>query len=252
MQTRFLFVAAFVAAWLAAPAHGVNKCVDRDGRTSYSDQPCAGATKSSQLELPATLPTTASVSPAPGQVPAPAVSANLKQLQLCDMGRSGACFQRDLLDKKCRLGGGDRIDTSRPECRDYRDDLKKFQALRDQCRHGRVAAACFTLACAEGDASACQRLQGSTTSSQDREAVRRQAARESGLPSGPTWYMSQDWFKQGDGRMTASINCSATTSIALIRKPPVLERIYTTVTGDQYFVRLEDAAARACALATKD
>jgi len=141
---------------------------------------------------------------------------------------------------------------SRPECRDYRDDLKKFGRLKDECRHGRVPVACFTLACAEGDAAACRKLEGGVTSAQDKETVRRQAAREKGLPSGPNWYMSQDWYKQADGRMTASITCSATTAISLIRKPPVLERIYTTMTGDQHFVRVEDAAGKACDLARKD
>lgn len=246
MKLRVLVVLSAAYCTVASPAFGINKCVDKEGRVAYSDQPCAGAASVSRVEVP-----TASTSTAAAPLAAAALPANLKMLQACASGSSGACFQMDLLDRKCLKPGSDRMETSKSECKSYREDTKRFTSLKDDCRNGRVPAACFTLACAGGDASACNRMTGAGDAREDREAVRRLAARERGLPSGPGWYMHQDWYRGGDRRMTTSVICSASSSVGLIRKPPILDRIYTTMTGDEHFTTIEAAAKKACDLATK-
>jgi hypothetical protein len=249
MKLRILVVlSALSYCVLVAPAFGINKCVDKEGRVAYSDQPCAGAATASRIEAP---PPAASPSSSALPAASAALPANLKMLQACASGGSGACFQRDLLDKKCLVSGSDRMDTSKPECKTYWEDTKRFRSLKDDCRNGRVPSACFTLACAGGDASACDRMKGAGDAREDREAVRRQAARERGLPSGPGWYMHEDWYKHGDGRMTTSVICNANSSVSLIRKPPFLDRIFTSMTGDEHFSTIDAAAKKACGLATK-
>lgn len=64
--------------------------------------------------------------------------------------------------------------------------------------------------------------------------------------------MHEDWYKHGDGRMTTSIICNASSSVSLIRKPPILDRIFTSMTGDEYFVTVDAAAKKAYGLASKD
>lgn len=255
MKLRFLTLVAAAAIVWAGPAFAINKCVGKDGKIAYSDQACPGASTATRIEAPTTLPpgaaSASSSSPAASSAASAALPPNVKILQACASGGTGACFQKELLDKKCLKPGSDRIDTSTPECQTYYEDSKRFKSLKDDCRDKRLPAACFTLACAGGDTEACGRMKAVGNASEDREAMRKLAAREQGLPQGTGWYMHQDWYKGGDGRMTTSVICDGRNSVGLTRKPPILDRIFTSMTGEEYFATIDAAAKKACSLASK-
>jgi hypothetical protein len=234
-----------VAVGVSSKASAINKCVDAGGKIAYSDQPCTGAAAASKIDVGAATATSSS-----GQSPAVAIAPGLKILQACEEKRPGPCFQKEMLEKKCRVPGTQHFKNSLAECRTYQADHKKFDSLQGDCQSGRLPAACNTLACAGGDNMACERMKTADSGQQRREDERVETTRQKGLPSGSGWYMSQDWSKYPDGRLAATINCSAKSSVMLIRKPPILERIFTSMTKDQHFVTVEEAAKTACA-ATK-
>lgn len=223
----------------AGSVHALNKCTDTNGRITYSDQPCAASSQSASLGIshsPAHNDSNAGSSP----------PRNMKTLYACERGKKDACYEKEMLDKRCLLQRKEGSGEPLSDCRAYEADRAKFREWLHACRTKNHAQACLPLDCVEGRQGACEQWQQAQQANRQSHDEFLARARSQGLPSGKGWAMTQAWRAAGDGSQSAIITCQSGTSVALHRKPPQTHHILTGVTGNAYFTTVEDAAMKAC------
>jgi hypothetical protein len=238
MIMGFMLASMFFSA--TVEAQGLNKCVDANGKVTYSDQECPGSATSHSIN---TVP--AAVTQSSNQSPNPSFSRNMKSLYACDQGKKEACFEKEAIEKRCHLQSKEGKKYS--DCAEFGSDRNKYLELRSSCKNHGSEAACATLYCLGGDAQSCERMNAAKEKNQDIRNKQIESAAQRGLPSGAGWFMSQDWSDYGDGSKAAIITCNGNKSVALKRPRDMNHRILTGVTGSEFFLTVEDAARKACA-----
>lgn len=250
MKAWIMMAAAFLAVSVVLPidAQGLKKCVDANGKVTYSDLACEAGAAASSLRI-----STAAPSGASSQNTNVPVSQNMRMLHACELGKKEACFEKETVEKRCRLQRkqGDGIPLS--DCKAFEAERSKFQELSSACKREKREDACLILSCAGGDADSCERMKAGEQKRLQGLEKSIKTAQKQGLPSGTGWFMSQDWITGNDGRQAAVVTCNnpgkpnnGNTSVALRKVPPMTHRILTGTTGDEYFTTVEDAARKAC------
>lgn len=236
----FLFVSFSIATTGAASGQNLKKCVDANGKVTYSDQECSETSASfsvSGIRNGSATQTAMDVFDKP-------ISRNLKILYACELGKKEACFEKETLDKRCSLQSKQGVKFS--DCQIYSADKKEINDLLRNCKTENRADACLKLSCIAGDEGDCSRAKQEKEKREKNQMKHVEEVATKGLPSGPGWYMSQDWTAVGNGTNAAIITCKDNSSVVLKRNSSSLQRISTSVTGNDYFLTIEEAARKAC------
>lgn len=235
-----LFFAVLIS--MAVGAQNLKKCTSADGNVTYTDRECVTAATVSNVNVSAGV-----ASPDSTKHTGTAISQNMKTLYACDQGKEGACFTKEMLDKRCtsqRKEG-----TRYSDCEAYEADRNTLKQLISSCKNENQKGACATLLCIGGDNYACDRMKEVMGDREKTHGKRIEAAAKQGLPSGKGWFMSQDWRDGANGSKTASVDCNANTSIVLIKQSAADYRVRTSVTGEEIFLSIDEAAKKGCSKA---
>ena len=224
MIMSFMLTSMFFS--VTVEAQGLKKCVDANGKITYSDQECPGSATSHSIK---TVPP--AVTQSSNQSPHPSFSRNMKTLYACDQGNKEACFEKETTEKRCHLQGKEGKKYS--DCIEFGSDRNKYLELRSSCKNHGSEAACGTLECLGGDVNSCERMNAAKEKNQDIRNKQSESAAKHGLPSGAGWFMSQDWSDYGDGSKAAIITCNGNKSVVLKKPREMNHRILTRATASK-------------------
>ena len=89
MKSWTMLAAALIgmSVALTISAQGLKKCVDVNGKITYSDQPCEAGATASSLRVSTAAPSGASI-----QNINVLVTQNMRMLRACELGKKEACF----------------------------------------------------------------------------------------------------------------------------------------------------------------
>ncbi|HJU70870.1 MAG TPA: DUF4124 domain-containing protein [Paucimonas sp.] len=236
----FLFVSFSIATTGAASGQNLTKCVDANGKVTYSDQECPGTSTSllvSGISNGSATQTATDIFEKP-------IPRNMKILYACELGKKEACFEKETLDKRCSLQFKQGVKFF--DCQAYGTDKKEITDLLRNCKKENQADACLKLSCIAGDERDCSRAKQEKEKREKNRMRHVEDVAKKGLPSGSGWYMSQDWRDVGNGMNAAIITCKENSSVVLKRNSSSLQRISTSMTGNEYFLTIEEAARKAC------
>lgn len=236
----FLFVSFSVATTGAASGQNLKKCVNANGKVTYSDQECSGTSTSLVVSR---ISNGSAAQPTTNIVEKP-IPRNMKILYECELGKKEACFEKETLDKRCSMQSKQGVKFS--DCQAYGTDKKEINDLLRNCKTENRADACLKLSCIAGNEGDCSRAKQEKEKHEKNGMRHVEEIAKKGLPSGSGWYMSQDWRDGGNGTNAAMITCKDNNSVVLKRNSSSLQRISTSVTGNDYFLTIEEAARKAC------
>jgi len=181
------------------------------------------------------------------------VTHNIQILRACDLGKNDACFEKDILEKRCLSQRKHGSEGLLSDCKEFESDRNNYRRILSDCKFQKREDACSFIACAGGDIKGCEQMKAVEAKHQKSIAERMATAQKQGLPSGYGWYMSQAWHTYSDSMQAAMVTCShpgkpddGNISVALTKKLPNPNLIQTGVTGKEYFTTVDEAARKAC------
>lgn len=250
MKAWVTLTAAFVAIGVALSinAQELKKCVDTNGKVTYSDQACVAGDATTSIRVS----TAVSSGPSDQNIDL-LVTHNMRMLRACESRKNEACFEKEIIEKRCLLQRKKGTGIPLSDCKDFESERSKFLELLSACKREKREDACLFLSCAGGETKSCELMKAAEEKKQKINEKRIEFAQKQGLPSGYGWFMSQDWHTSSDGSQAAIVTCNnpgkpnnGNTSVALRKKPPMSHLILTGSTGNEYFTTVEEAARKAC------